>query len=129
MEQKTREHFELALRNQRFALWLISDDLDSPEQSAEWVSIAAFYGAVHAINACLWELHRFEPVSHNQRNRRIERDDVLRDVRQEYRILRDRAYYARYVPTFRLSVEDARESCEVLQLIIDSVNVALAPEE
>jgi hypothetical protein len=67
MEQKTRDHIEVAQGNWQFAVWISHPAPDRPDQSNAWAVVAAFYGAVHFVNAYLWEVHHTEPGNHHQR--------------------------------------------------------------
>ena len=79
--------------------------------------VAAFYAGVHLVNAYLWEVHRFEPRTHHQRQSYVTRDPVLEAVQAEYRSLAELGWAARYDPTARMSLFFLARSISNLETI------------
>lgn len=107
MEPRTRAHLQTATENRRFAQGLVDDD---PAGSVHyrWAVVAAFYAAVHLVNAYLWEQRRIEPRNHVERDTFVVTVGDLRSVTDLYAQLQDYAFRARYHPGFRLAFQDAR---------------------
>ena len=66
MDQRTREHLDLAERDHKLAQDLLglaaSGTLRPPPY--EWIAVVAFYAALHYVNAYLWEIQQRETNSH-----------------------------------------------------------------
>lgn len=65
MDERTREHLQTAQANREYALAILLDE-DATTTQLNWAAVAAFYAAMHAINAYLWELARLEPANHRE---------------------------------------------------------------
>lgn len=63
--------------------------------------VAAFYSAVHYVNAYLWETYAFEPLNHSERTLAVRGDAALVPIAISYDALRTWGFLARYRPTFR----------------------------
>jgi hypothetical protein len=130
MEQRTQSHLATARRNQRFAGFLLHLHLTSrgqqppPDQSAEllWCVVVAFYGAVHYVNAYLWEKYRFSPPNHPAREQRIYGDPTLTRIAVNYDTLKDWALQARYDPVAKISDADAQQAVDDLFQISELVS-------
>src|SRR5690625_2396866 len=106
MERKTRDHTEVALRNLELANWIARPASDRPDQANAWGTVAAFYSAVHIVNAYMWESQRVEPKNHHLRGRFVDRDPLLQTVRSDFRNLVSLGWSARYDPDARISFTD-----------------------
>jgi hypothetical protein len=107
MLKKTRDHLTTASRNRTVAERLVGRD-DTETISAEWAIIAAFYAAVHIVNAFVWERQSLEPINHEERAQFVSLSSVLRPHAQTYARLSINAYHARYTPEYRLEPNRAR---------------------
>ena len=121
MEPKTRDHIECALRNEAFARWILTPSRDRPEQSNEWGVVASFYAAVHFVNAYLWEIHRFEPRNHHQRQVHLRNDPPLAAMQRHYRTLAELGWAARYDPSAQMTRQILSESVANLEPIKTAV--------
>ncbi|HJQ96803.1 MAG TPA: hypothetical protein VJ826_00745 [Candidatus Polarisedimenticolaceae bacterium] len=83
------EHVEKASRNEAFARWLLSQDVDH----YDWVLVAGFYSAVHFVESAL--LAKKAP-SHDHATRDGSIARLLRDCYKPYRRLKDLSIEARY---------------------------------
>lgn len=117
MEPKTRNHIECALRNEAFARWILTLSHDRPDQSNEWGVVAAFYAAVHFVNAYIWEVHRLEPRNHHQRQMHVFRDPALATMQRYYRTLAELGWAARYDPSAHMTRRILAESVSNLEPI------------
>jgi hypothetical protein len=104
LDARTQQHLDRADRNRSVAQTLCSPGIASvlkppPE---EWAAVAAFYAAVHYVNAYLWEKLRLEPADHPERNRWIQRAPPLRPIFGAYKTLADLAWDARYKAQFQV---------------------------
>ena len=108
MEPRTRAHLARADHHRDVALALIGPVAASLTRPPplDWAVVAAFYAAVHYVNAYLWETQHWDPGTHQQRAAAVTRTAALRAAAHEYRWLMDLAYQARYVPHFRESRTD-----------------------
>jgi hypothetical protein len=112
MQPRTRDHLASARRNGAVARRLI-DDADSSPISAEWAVIAAFYAALHFVNAYLWEMFQLEPANHAERVQLVTRFAILRSVARSYAALEHAGFQARYTPGFRVEPGVARHLVHV----------------
>ncbi|MDQ3549400.1 MAG: hypothetical protein M3439_11355 [Chloroflexota bacterium] len=125
MQQKTRDHLATADRNRSVAIHLIDDTAREPI-SNEWAVVAAFYTAVHLVNAFLWERQTIEPLNHEERSRFVFMTAELRPIAQMYQRLSMNAYHARYTPEYRMSSQRAsRVVTQDLATIASAVATAL----
>ena len=74
----------------------------------KWVAVMAFYAAVHAVNAYLWEIRRYAPINHGDRGREVQYSLPISSCRASYQFLNRAGYRARYEEQFSLSERDAR---------------------
>lgn len=121
MQQKTRDHIEVAQGNRQFAVWVSHPAPDRPDQSNAWGVVAAFYGAVHIVNAYIWESHGIELTNHHHRGRHVDRDPLLAHVRDDYRRLASLGWTARYDPTARISLVDVHTAIVHLDHVIETI--------
>ena len=129
MEQRTRNYLSNAGRNQRFAGSLLFQYIQSSssqppiDQPPEllWSVVAAFYSAVHYVNAYLWEIRRHSPSDHSDREWQIDRDPALRTIAESYGLLKDWSLQGRYDPLPRITDADAQQAIDELTLIADLV--------
>lgn len=112
MEARTRDHLTKAARNRDVALTLVDPVLPTTirPQPLEWAIVAAFYAAVHYVNANLWETRRYEPADHGARRNAVARDRTLRVVHRSYARLRHLAFEVRYHPTVQPTRTDAEDA-------------------
>jgi hypothetical protein len=88
--------------------------------------VVAFYSAVHYANAFLWEAHRFRPANHDKRTDRLYSESRLNPVYENYTILRDHAWKARYWRRYRIPYSDTENLIKVdLAAVKDAVELAL----
>lgn len=116
MLQKTRLHVDLAQTNRDFAHSLIQTPPIGRGQ-ATWAIVAAFYSAVHYVNAHLWESGHTEPRNHSERSNYVSNDRDFRAVSARYKFLSRRAYDSRYTPSFTASIRDAQLAIAELNAI------------
>lgn len=102
MDERSTRHLQTAERNRGVAESLVASS-DGSSVSAEWSAVAAFYSAVHLVNAYLWERLGIEPHDHLERTRFVAVAADLRECRASYQRLRSLAFQARYEPGFRLA--------------------------
>lgn len=124
MEPRTRAHLHTADENRLFARRLVGD-MRSSSADLRWVVVAAFYSAVHLVNAYLWEQQRIEPRNHDERRSFATMIGDLRPVASQYAHLQDLAFRARYQPGFRISVDTTRGVMAYLEQIEKIVTDAL----
>ena len=87
----------------------------------EWVSVIAFYAAVHFVNAYLWEQHRVAPRNHSERGHYVRHDPTLRRCANAYGRLLDTGYKARYVRRYRIAASWAEQLVKVELADVESV--------
>ena len=97
MNEQTRLFLAAAMRHRTVAPFLQQSAASEPA-TREWIVIAAFYAAVHYINAYLSERLGIEPLDHTERSDLVARVADLRQVMREYHRLRVAGYEARYRP-------------------------------
>lgn len=104
MERETSEHLQTAERNRDFARSLPNRSIGSllPGPRYEWVTVIAFYAAVHYVNAYLWERYRVRPRNHAERGQYVTRDPVLRRCARAYDRLQDAGFKSRYTALYRI---------------------------
>ncbi len=90
------DHLDQARRNQTFAEQLLNQHASDPT-SVQWAVIAAFYVAVHCMQAHLMTLGH-DPENHAERGYLIAQpaSGIPFDVRRSYRWLKQRSESARY---------------------------------
>lgn len=125
MKPRTREHIETARQHRAVALHLFGED-EARQVSLEWATIAAFYAAVHLVNAYLRERLDLEPRDHTERTRLVSTVSVLRPIANEYDSLLDAAYLARYRTGYRLNRRQAQALISHLTVIESSIAEDLA---
>lgn len=99
MEERTRGHLSTAHANQAYALAILHDD-DVSGAELNWAAVAAFYAAMHAVNAYLWEIARLEPTNHRDRRDIIGHWPALAPLQSAYFALFDLSIHARYRPGY-----------------------------
>ncbi len=99
MDERTSDHLRTARANRVYALAIVNDDAASTTE-LNWAAVAAFYAAMHAINAYLWETARLEPANHRDRRNIMDRWPALTPLRTSYFALLDYSVLARYSPGF-----------------------------
>lgn len=102
MEQRTRDHLRTAEANEAFARSILEQGQPMPV-SVNWAVVAAFYAAVHDVNAYLWETARLEPKHHTDRENVMELWPALNPMLGSYLKLKDYSINARYSPGFQAS--------------------------
>jgi len=76
----------------------------------EWAAVAAFYAAVHYVNAFLWERLGQSPGDHRVRRGLVARATALRSVSGAYDALFDLGWHARYTAGFRVRPSAAQQA-------------------
>ncbi len=102
MEERTRKHLNTAHANRAYSLSILNNGEDASEAELNWAAVAAFYAAMHAINAYLWEIARLEPSSHRDRRAIIGQWPTLSMLERSYAALFNRSLLARYEPEYRV---------------------------
>ena len=114
MDPKTVNHLRISARNRDLALALLDPSLAGLRPSPwEWVAVIAFYAAVHAVNAYLWETRRFAPSDHAARNNEVRYNLPISGCRVSYLALNRAGHGARYNEQFSLTEQEARELLDV----------------
>jgi hypothetical protein len=129
MDERTRDHLQTAQANRTYALAILQDENATPTQR-NWAAVAAFYAAMHAVNAYLWEMARLEPISHRDRREILSRWSPLQPLIPSYTALFAISVRARYHPGF--VVDSARLETLVrrhLARVITSIERVLPVEE
>ena len=128
MEPRTSAHLTTGERNHS-----VAQALAAPVASAllqppplEWAVVAAFYAAVHYVNAYLWEQLRYEPRYHADRRQSVGRVQTLWPTSPAYANLQDLAFRVRYQPMFGLAPVRARAAVQTdPELVATTVRQAL----
>lgn len=102
MDERTTRHLLTALENQHFAAAFVVTSEATPAQ-LRWAAVAAFYAAVHYVNAYLWKLARLNPADHRSRRTIMDRWPPLTALLSPYERLSDAAFKARYEPGGRIT--------------------------
>ena len=97
MDERTRIHLRTTSANREYALTILMDDNATTTQR-NWAAVAAFYAAMHAVNAYLWEIARLEPANHRDRREIMIRWPALHPLRISYNTLFEFSVRARYEP-------------------------------
>ena len=84
---------------------------DSSEQ-ADWIIIAAFYQALHWVDA-FFALDNYHPGGHNRRKNAVYRYEDLRPIRDSYTRLYDASITARYEP------ETFKETPDIVEALLE----------
>jgi hypothetical protein len=128
MKPETTAYLRKAARN-REAARALSDPtsvITVQPPLLDWAVVAAFYSAVHYVNAYVWERQSYEPPDHNARNRIVTTDLALRAAKDAYMRLSDLAWKARYLRRFQPARELVDEAINVdLTKVADTVEAAL----
>lgn len=128
MDQRTRDHLDIAERNRSLARDLLelaaSGALQQPPY--EWIAVIGFYAALHYVDAYLWEMARRETRSHPQRAALVRQDIVLRACAGEYHRLMNAGTSGRYDRGYRVPASDAEDLVNVdLEAVVSVVASAL----
>lgn len=126
MDQRTREHLDLAERNRDLARALLSPAISGSLQPSpyEWIAVIAFYSAVHYVSAYLWERHREVIDEHPRRSARVRTEGILRRCASQYGRLANAGWNARYTRGFQLSRHDAERLVNFDLANVESVVIA-----
>ncbi len=103
LKPETSAHLARAARNREVARTL-SDPQQVPSlhpPPLERAAVAAFYAAVHYVNAFLWERLGQDPRDHTLRRRYVARTTQLHRALSAYDLLADLSWHARYTATFQ----------------------------
>ena len=97
----------------------------NPHEHADWIIIAAFYQALHWVDA-FFALDNYHPGAHNRRKNAIFRYEDLRLIRDSYTKLYDASIDARYEPeTFK----DARRKRSIeFVVVVDRIRRKLSSQ-
>jgi hypothetical protein len=85
-------HIQKAKDNEAFADTLS----DSPQASLNWKLVILFYAAIHLVEAYLAKTLNMDVKSHTTRDKYMEREASLRQIRNDYWHLKFYGYNARY---------------------------------
>jgi len=109
VDQRTREHLDVAERNRDLARALLAPAISGSLQPSpyEWIAVIAFYAAVHYVSAYLWEKHSEEIEEHPRRAARVRTEGLLKRCSLQYGRLSNAGWNARYTRGFQLSRQDA----------------------
>jgi hypothetical protein len=114
VNDETIDHLRAAEGNRQFALSLLAPMATQiPARCWEWVGVAAFYSAVHYVNAYLWEHHGVAPSNHSERRRWLAADRTMARVTDQYDLLQVYGFEARYEPTFAASEHMAKDAVDI----------------
>ena len=114
MDPKTANHLRISVRNRDLARALLGPANDGLQPSPwEWVAVMAFYAAVHAVNAYLWEVRRYDPANHGDRRAQLRLSLPITACSRDYRHLERLGFNARYDERFSLTEQQARELLDV----------------
>jgi hypothetical protein len=114
VDPKTVKHLQISARNRDLARALLDSAQAGLQPSPwEWVAAIAFYAAVHAVNAYLWETQRYKPASHGDRRSALQVALPLRACIRSYGFLNQAGFDARYDETYTLSELGARTLLDV----------------
>jgi hypothetical protein len=114
VDPRTINHLTVSARNRDLARVLLSPSLSGLQPSPwEWVAVIAFYAAVHAVNAYLWETRRYAPSTHGERSTEVRFNLPISACRTSYQNLSHAGYYARYDEEFSLTEREARGFLDV----------------
>lgn len=106
-EARTLSHLAKARANRAYAVEVLNDE-ESTQAALNWAGVAAFYAAVHYINAYLWEIARLEPAHHLDRETLIGNWPILSPASQPFRRLFTYSIDIRYAPQFQITRDDLR---------------------
>ena len=84
--------------------------------------VAAFYSAVHCVNAYFWEKKGFDLGAHQNRKAEVQTNPALTPAAAAYLRLDGLAYKARYAATFRISAQDVQD---LLNTDLEAVRTAV----
>ena len=110
-EARTLSHLAKAQANRTYAVEVL-DDEDASQAALNWAGVAAFYAAMHYVNAYLWETARLEPANHLDREAIIGNWPALAPLSQAFRALFTYSIDIRYAPQFQLRRADLRRMIE-----------------
>ena len=124
LKPETEAHLTRAERNRAVARALCdpqhSMSLQPPPY--DWAAIAAFYAAVHYVNAFLWERLGMAPQDHRARRQLVARTSPLNRAVAPYDRLTAIGRDARYTPTFSPFQPRVREAA---YLHVDAIRMVV----
>src|SRR5687767_9539734 len=102
MRARTSAHLAKAEHHRAVAQALIGSVGCQISQSPpiDWAIIAAFYAAVHYVNAWLWERWQQDPGGHGPRSDAVWLSPELQAAGAAYGTLKDLGWQCRYQPFF-----------------------------
>ena len=106
-EARSLSHLAKARANRTYAVEILNDE-DASQAALNWAGVAAFYAAMHYINAYLWETTRLEPANHLDRENIIGNWPALAPSSQAFRTLFTYSIDIRYSPQFQIRRADLR---------------------
>ncbi|TVR71579.1 MAG: hypothetical protein EA415_11105 [Sphaerobacteraceae bacterium] len=109
IDSRTNAFLKLADENRDLANRLINDDVPP----LRWISVIAFYSAVHYIGAYVWAHDRREISNHEERDVEVHRDLELRRIAPYYLRLFDHGFKARYKAYYKERPESVAELLNV----------------
>lgn len=108
---RTRHSLRRAEEDREIARRLL-DAADLPAARYRWSVIAAFYSAVHYLNAYLQHAMGMRPRDHTERMQFVRRLHDLQPLRASYARLQGRGWDARYRDDLQVPSEEARQFVE-----------------
>lgn len=115
MDARTEAHLRKAEHLRQIAHDLSARSASGPSglPPHDWAVAAAFYAAVHYVNAYLWERQRLDPGSHRGRSGLMWSVPVLRPAAGAYSTLERLGWKYRYDPVFQLRPRDVLHVVQV----------------
>ena len=104
MQPRTQAHLAKAEAYRAVAQSLAQNPPAQPPVG-DWAVVAAFYAALHYVNAFLFETTGEAPEMHPRRRQAMDRTQIAR-AKREYWALEDRAWQVRYTPDYVLGATD-----------------------
>jgi hypothetical protein len=112
LKPETEAHLVRGERNRAVARALCDPrhSLGLQPPPLDWAAIAAFYAAVHYVNAFLWERLSQASGDHRVRRNSVARVTPLNRVLHHYERLTDLGWNARYTATFQPPATDTQDA-------------------
>ncbi|HHE41729.1 MAG TPA: hypothetical protein ENL12_03700 [Dehalococcoidia bacterium] len=114
------KHLQKARRNIEFLCEILG--VAQSKRKLDWCAIAAFYAAVHIVDACLDPEHH--PTSHGDRNKLIGREDFWIEYSSMYSLSKKSRYLDDDAVLLYPSVESVAEAIHDLREITRKTRLA-----
>lgn len=112
------EHITKAEHNKQVAEHIVS----TFSSALDWSVIAYFYSALHYVDAFL-KHNRAEPTSHANRGELLRR--FGRQIREDYRLIQDEGYQARYILPYSINPTRLSELIRIYNNLVANVQASL----